>query len=64
MEGVNVRKKPSMRDSEPSTVAKEGSEPQRDKWPQVERYTSKTAIKSTRELAVNYFRENGPNRRS
>jgi len=45
VEGVDVRKKPSMRDSAPSTVTQEGSEPQHDKWPQVKRYTSKAARK-------------------
>ncbi len=39
VEGVDVRRKPAMADSEPSSVAREGSEPDVDKWPRVSRPT-------------------------
>ena len=42
VEGINVRKNPSMKDSAPSVVTQEGSEPQLDKWPSVKRNTPKT----------------------
>lgn len=31
--GVNVREKPRMKDKQPSTITREGPEPQGDKWP-------------------------------
>jgi catechol 2,3-dioxygenase-like lactoylglutathione lyase family enzyme len=34
VEGIDVRKNPSMRDSAPSQVTTEGTEPQAGKWPQ------------------------------
>jgi len=33
--GVNVRERPAMRDSHPSAITLEGSEPQQGKWPSV-----------------------------
>ena len=42
VEGIDVRKDPSMKDSAPSTITREGSEPQYDQWPLVKRYTPKT----------------------
>ncbi len=39
VEGVDVRKNPTMADSIPSAIAQEGSEPRFDKWPPVERPT-------------------------
>jgi len=41
VEEVNVRKKPSMKDSDPSAVTQEGSEPQLRKWPTVNSPTPK-----------------------
>ncbi|MFH0848517.1 MAG: VOC family protein [archaeon] len=41
VEGIDVRKDPSMRDSAPSRVTLEGSEPSSDKWPKIERFTPK-----------------------
>lgn len=41
VEEIDVRKNPSMRDSSPSAVTKEGSEPQFDKWPPVKKATPK-----------------------
>lgn len=41
VEEVNVRKKPSMKDSDPSAVTQEGSEPQLGKWPTVKSPTPK-----------------------
>ena len=41
VEGVNVRKNPSMKDSVPSAITQEGSEPKLDRWPSVKRYTPK-----------------------
>lgn len=40
-EGVDVRKDPAMRDTKPSAITLEGSEPQLGKWPKVERPTPK-----------------------
>ena len=40
-EGVDIRKNPAMRDTKPSAITLEGSEPQSDKWPKVERPTLK-----------------------
>ena len=37
--GVDVRKKPTMADTEPSAAAREGAEPNFDKWPGVSRPT-------------------------
>jgi len=42
VEGVDVRKHPQMADSAPSDVTREGSEPNVDKWPGVERPTPKS----------------------
>ncbi len=39
VEGINVHKHPIMADSVPSTITLEGSEPQVDKWPRVEKAT-------------------------
>lgn len=41
VEGVNVRKNPSMADVEPSPAAREGAEPKFAKWPGVSRPTPK-----------------------
>lgn len=41
VEGIDVRKNPSVNDSAPSSMTKEGSEPRLDKWPKVVRATSK-----------------------
>jgi catechol 2,3-dioxygenase-like lactoylglutathione lyase family enzyme len=41
VEGIDVRKNPSINDSAPSTITKEGSEPQLDKWPKVVKTTPK-----------------------
>jgi catechol 2,3-dioxygenase-like lactoylglutathione lyase family enzyme len=35
VEGIDVRKKPSMGDSEPSAITREGAEPRFEKWPKV-----------------------------
>jgi catechol 2,3-dioxygenase-like lactoylglutathione lyase family enzyme len=35
VEGIDVRKKPSMGDSEPSAITREGAEPRSEKWPKV-----------------------------
>lgn len=40
-ESVDVRKDPAMRDTKPSAITLEGSEPQLGKWPKVERPTPK-----------------------
>jgi len=39
VEGVDVRRVPQMRDSQPSKVTLEGAEPRPEKWPRVERPT-------------------------
>ncbi len=36
VEGIDVRKRPMMRDSAPSAVTREGAEPQPDTWPPIE----------------------------
>lgn len=41
VEGIDVRKNPSINDSAPSTITKEGSEPRLDKWPKVVKATPK-----------------------
>lgn len=41
VEGVDVRKHPRMADRAPSEVAREGSEPNFDKWPAVKNPTPK-----------------------
>jgi catechol 2,3-dioxygenase-like lactoylglutathione lyase family enzyme len=41
VEGIDVRRNPQMRDSSPSAITKEGSEPKFDKWPEVKRPTPK-----------------------
>jgi catechol 2,3-dioxygenase-like lactoylglutathione lyase family enzyme len=41
VEGVDVRKHPQMADSTPSAVTREGSEPNLDEWPRVEKPTPK-----------------------
>lgn len=41
VEGVDIRKNPSIRDSAPSTVTQEGPEPKTDRWPKVEKPTPK-----------------------
>jgi len=41
VEGIGIRKNPQMRDSSPSAVTKEGSEPRFGKWPEVEHPTPK-----------------------
>ena len=41
VEGIDVRRNPQMRDSSPSAITKEGSEPRFDKWPEVKRPTPK-----------------------
>ena len=41
VEGVDIRKKPTMADSEPSSAAREGSDPNFEKWPGVSRPTPK-----------------------
>jgi catechol 2,3-dioxygenase-like lactoylglutathione lyase family enzyme len=43
--GTNVRNEPLMADREPSAIAQEGSEPQFDKWPKVEKPTLKSERK-------------------
>ena len=42
VEGINVRRNPSMQDSAPSRVTQEGAEPQPGKWPEVTRATPET----------------------
>jgi catechol 2,3-dioxygenase-like lactoylglutathione lyase family enzyme len=42
VEGIDVRRNPSMKDSAPSQVTQEGAEPQRAKWPEVTRVTPMT----------------------
>ena len=39
VEGIDIRKTPQMGDVSPSAITQEGSEPQLDKWPSVERPT-------------------------
>lgn len=39
VEGIDIRKTPSMADSQPSNITREGSEPQSDKWPNVDQST-------------------------
>jgi hypothetical protein len=39
VEQVDVRSKPRMGDSKPSAIAREGAEPQFEKWPQVKSAT-------------------------
>lgn len=41
VEGVDIRKRPTMADTEPSSAAKEGAGPLPDKWPGVSRRTPK-----------------------
>jgi catechol 2,3-dioxygenase-like lactoylglutathione lyase family enzyme len=41
VEGIDVRRNPQMKDSSPSAITKEGSEPKFDKWPEVKRPTPK-----------------------
>ena len=41
VEGRDIRKNPVMKDSAPSAVTMEGSEPQPDRWPQVDAPTPK-----------------------
>jgi catechol 2,3-dioxygenase-like lactoylglutathione lyase family enzyme len=41
VEGMNVRKNPTMGDTEPSSAAREGAEPNFAKWPRVSRPTPK-----------------------
>jgi catechol 2,3-dioxygenase-like lactoylglutathione lyase family enzyme len=41
VEGVDVRKKPSIKDSDPSAITQEGPELQRGKWPAVKSPTPK-----------------------
>ncbi|OGW01656.1 MAG: glyoxalase [Nitrospinae bacterium RIFCSPLOWO2_02_39_17] len=40
-EGIDIRKNPAMRDTKPSAITLEGSEPQSDKWAEIERPTPK-----------------------
>jgi len=42
VEGIDIRRNPSMRDSGPSRVTQEGAEPQPGKWPEVARATPET----------------------
>jgi catechol 2,3-dioxygenase-like lactoylglutathione lyase family enzyme len=39
VEGIDIRKTPSMGDKQPSQVTREGSEPQEGKWPRVKKPT-------------------------
>ncbi|MEE8472604.1 MAG: VOC family protein [Dehalococcoidia bacterium] len=39
VEGIDIRKRPRVRDQSPSSITQEGAEPQVDKWPGVERPT-------------------------
>lgn len=39
VEDVDIRREPTMVDSDPSDVSREGSEPLFDKWPQIEKQT-------------------------
>ncbi len=39
VEGIDVRQNPTMKDTFPSNVTKEGPEPHPEKWPQVKHYT-------------------------
>jgi catechol 2,3-dioxygenase-like lactoylglutathione lyase family enzyme len=41
VEGIDIRKNPSINDSSPSTITKEGPEPHFDKWPKVVKATPK-----------------------
>jgi catechol 2,3-dioxygenase-like lactoylglutathione lyase family enzyme len=41
VEGVDIRKRPNMADTEPSSAAREGAEPLPDKWPKAGRRTPK-----------------------
>jgi catechol 2,3-dioxygenase-like lactoylglutathione lyase family enzyme len=43
VEGIDVRRTPTMADSEPSSAAREGSEPHPGKWPAVDSPTPKEA---------------------
>ncbi len=43
--GTDVRNEPLMADQEPTPVAQEGSEPQFEKWPRVEKLTPKSERK-------------------
>ena len=45
VEGTNVHSEPLMADQEPMLAAQEGSEPQVDKWPRIERPTPKSERK-------------------
>jgi len=42
VEGIDIRRNPSMEDSAPSRVTQEGAEPQPGKWPEVTRTTPET----------------------
>jgi len=42
VEGIDVRKNPSMKDTAPSAVTREGSEPRFEKWPSVTKPTAKS----------------------
>src|SRR3990170_4371379 len=39
VKGIDIRKNPRMGDVQPAKLALEGSEPQENKWPEVERVT-------------------------
>jgi catechol 2,3-dioxygenase-like lactoylglutathione lyase family enzyme len=39
VDGIDIRKTPKMADTQPSDITREGSEPQFDKWPMVEKTT-------------------------
>jgi catechol 2,3-dioxygenase-like lactoylglutathione lyase family enzyme len=39
VEGINIRRSPQVNDSDPTELAKEGSEPHFDKWPEVKKIT-------------------------
>jgi len=40
VEDIDVRRNPQMADAQPSEVTREGPEPQRERWPAVEKHTS------------------------
>jgi catechol 2,3-dioxygenase-like lactoylglutathione lyase family enzyme len=42
VEGIDVRRNPTMKDAAPSQIAQEGAEPQSGKWPDVIRLTPKS----------------------
>ena len=42
VEGIDVRRNPTMKDAAPSQITQEGAEPQSGKWPDVIRLTPKT----------------------